>query len=88
MEEVKKEVEFFNNYLRDLKRPMLAEAPQQKREEAPLYNHPYVVYCFQKVAILSKIFIQKFDINCVSTKLSRTANLQFISYVDYRTKVV
>lgn len=40
IEEVKKEVEFFNNYLRDLKRPMLAEAPQPKREETPTYNHP------------------------------------------------
>lgn len=40
IEEVKKEVEFFNNYLRDLKRPMLAEAPQPKREEPPPYSHP------------------------------------------------
>lgn len=40
IEEVKKEVEFFNNYLRDPKRPMLAEAPQPKREEQPTYNHP------------------------------------------------
>jgi hypothetical protein len=40
IEEVKKEVEFFNNYLRDPKRPMLAEAPQPKREEPPTYNHP------------------------------------------------
>ncbi|XP_044270932.1 serrate RNA effector molecule homolog isoform X2 [Tribolium madens] len=40
IEEVKKEVEFFNNYLRDPKRPMLAEAPQPKREEPPSYNHP------------------------------------------------
>ncbi|XP_076272274.1 arsenic resistance protein 2 isoform X3 [Rhynchophorus ferrugineus] len=39
IEEVKKEVEFFNNYLRDSKRPMLAEAPQPKREEAPSYSH-------------------------------------------------
>lgn len=39
IEEVKKEVEFFNNYLRDPKRPMLAEAPQPKREEAPSYSH-------------------------------------------------
>ncbi|KAL3285137.1 hypothetical protein HHI36_019260 [Cryptolaemus montrouzieri] len=40
IEEVKKEVEFFNNYLRDLKRPMLTDAPQTKREEiqAP-YSH-------------------------------------------------
>ncbi|KAK9877907.1 hypothetical protein WA026_020131 [Henosepilachna vigintioctopunctata] len=40
IEEVKKEVEFFNNYLRDLKRPMITDAPQNKREEiqAP-YNH-------------------------------------------------
>ncbi|KAJ3660266.1 hypothetical protein Zmor_004722 [Zophobas morio] len=40
IEEVKKEVEYFNNYLRDPKRPMLAEAPQPKREEPPTYNHP------------------------------------------------
>lgn len=40
IEEVKKEVEFFNNYLRDPKRPMLAEAPQPKREEPPTYSHP------------------------------------------------
>lgn len=40
IEEVKKEVEFFNNYLRDPKRPMLAEAPQPKREEPPAFNHP------------------------------------------------
>lgn len=40
IEEVKKEVEFFNNYLKDPKRPMLAEAPTPKREETPVYNHP------------------------------------------------
>ncbi|XP_023313188.1 serrate RNA effector molecule homolog isoform X2 [Anoplophora glabripennis] len=40
IEEVKKEVEFFNNYLRDPKRPMLAEAPQPKREETPTFSHP------------------------------------------------
>lgn len=39
IEEVKKEVEFFNNYLKDPKRPMLAESPQPKREETPTYNH-------------------------------------------------
>ncbi|XP_030760727.1 serrate RNA effector molecule homolog isoform X2 [Sitophilus oryzae] len=39
IEEVKKEVEFFNNYLKDSKRPMLAEAPHPKREEAPSYSH-------------------------------------------------
>lgn len=41
IEEVKKEVDFFNNYLRDPKRPMLTDAPQSKREEiqAP-YSHP------------------------------------------------
>lgn len=40
IEEVKKEVEFFNNYLKDSKRPMLAEAPQTKREEPPPFSHP------------------------------------------------
>ncbi|XP_060535540.1 serrate RNA effector molecule homolog isoform X2 [Cylas formicarius] len=40
IEEVKKEVEFFNNYLKDPKRPMLAEAPQPKREEPQAYSHP------------------------------------------------
>ncbi|KAJ8970602.1 hypothetical protein NQ314_001137, partial [Rhamnusium bicolor] len=40
IEEVKKEVEFFNNYLKDPKRPMLAEAPQPKREETPTFSHP------------------------------------------------
>ncbi|KRT84371.1 hypothetical protein AMK59_1742, partial [Oryctes borbonicus] len=40
IEEVRKEVEFFNNYLQDPKRPMLAEPPQPKREEQPTYNHP------------------------------------------------
>ncbi|XP_044751851.1 serrate RNA effector molecule homolog isoform X2 [Coccinella septempunctata] len=41
IEEVKKEVDFFNNYLKDPKRPMLTDAPQTKREEiqAP-FNHP------------------------------------------------
>lgn len=43
IEEVKKEVEFFNNYLKDPKRPMLAEAPQPKREEPPPYSHPPLV---------------------------------------------
>lgn len=43
LDEVRKEVEFFNNYLKDPKRPMLAEAPQTKREEAPSYNHPSYV---------------------------------------------
>nr|XP_023017860.1 serrate RNA effector molecule homolog isoform X2 [Leptinotarsa decemlineata] len=38
IEEVRKEVEFFNNYLRDPKRPMLAEAPQTKRDDAPSYG--------------------------------------------------
>ncbi|CAG9857544.1 unnamed protein product [Phyllotreta striolata] len=41
LEEVKKEVEFFNNYLKDPKRPMLAEAPQPKREEPANYGHPF-----------------------------------------------
>ncbi|XP_057659781.1 serrate RNA effector molecule homolog [Diorhabda carinulata] len=42
LEEVKKEVEFFNNYLRDSKRPMLADVPQTKqREEPPGYTHPF-----------------------------------------------
>lgn len=40
IEEVRKEVEFFNNYLQDPKRPMLAEPAQPKREEQPNYNHP------------------------------------------------
>lgn len=40
IEEVKKDVEFFNNYLKDTKRPMLAETPQPKREEASAYPHP------------------------------------------------
>ncbi|KAK9727699.1 SERRATE/Ars2, N-terminal domain [Popillia japonica] len=40
IEEVRKEVEFFNNYLQDPKRPMLAEPAQPKREEQPTYNHP------------------------------------------------
>ncbi|XP_050507996.1 serrate RNA effector molecule homolog [Diabrotica virgifera virgifera] len=39
--EVRKEVEFFNNYLKDPKRPMLAEAPQQKREEPASYPHMF-----------------------------------------------
>ncbi|XP_072385964.1 serrate RNA effector molecule homolog isoform X1 [Diabrotica undecimpunctata] len=39
--EVRKEVEFFNNYLKDPKRPMLAEAPQQKREEPANYPHMF-----------------------------------------------
>lgn len=39
IEEVKKEVEFFNNYLKDPKRPMLEAAPV-KREEPPAYSHP------------------------------------------------
>lgn len=38
IEEVKKEVEFFNNYLKDPKRPMLEAAPV-KREEPPPYAH-------------------------------------------------
>ncbi|CAG9818764.1 unnamed protein product [Phaedon cochleariae] len=44
IEEVKKEVEFFNNYLKDPKRPMLAEAPQPRREEAPSYSHSFGGY--------------------------------------------
>lgn len=40
IEEVKKEVEFFNNYLKDPKRPMLAETPQPKREEQSSFSHP------------------------------------------------
>jgi len=41
IEEVRKEVEFFNNYLRDPKRPMLVEVPHvAKREEQPGYSHP------------------------------------------------
>ncbi|CAH0546059.1 unnamed protein product [Brassicogethes aeneus] len=40
IEEVKKEVEFFNSYLKDPKRPMLVEAPAPKREEPPAYSHP------------------------------------------------
>ncbi|XP_031357420.1 serrate RNA effector molecule homolog isoform X1 [Photinus pyralis] len=39
IEEVKKEVEFFNNYLRDPKRPML-ELQQAKKEETTAYSHP------------------------------------------------
>lgn len=39
IEEVKKEVEFFNNYLKDPKRPMMAEQPPVKREEPPAYSH-------------------------------------------------
>ncbi|KAK4873375.1 hypothetical protein RN001_015404 [Aquatica leii] len=38
IEEVKKEVEFFNNYLRDPKRPML-EIQQAKKEETGAYSH-------------------------------------------------
>lgn len=40
VEEVKKEVQFFNNYLRDPKRPMLAEQQPVKREETttPAYT--------------------------------------------------
>ncbi|VEN33580.1 unnamed protein product [Callosobruchus maculatus] len=41
LEEVKKEVEFFNNYLKDPKRPMLAESPQSKREESGGYNNMF-----------------------------------------------
>ncbi|XP_022920645.1 serrate RNA effector molecule homolog isoform X2 [Onthophagus taurus] len=40
IDEVRKEVEFFNNYLQDAKRPMLAEPTAPKREEQPAYNHP------------------------------------------------
>lgn len=43
IEEVKKEVEFFNNYLRDPKRPML-ETPQPKKEETSTYTHPGLVF--------------------------------------------
>lgn len=39
IDEVKKEVEFFNNYLRDPKRPMLPEPQQPKREEPPPFAH-------------------------------------------------
>lgn len=39
IEEVKKEVEFFNNYLKDPKRPMLSDSPQPRREETPAFNH-------------------------------------------------
>ncbi|KAF5287303.1 hypothetical protein FQR65_LT02176 [Abscondita terminalis] len=38
IDEVKKEVEFFNNYLRDPKRPML-EIQQAKKEDAGAYTH-------------------------------------------------
>lgn len=38
IEEVKKEVEFFNNYLKDPKRPMLEAAPVKREEPAP-YTH-------------------------------------------------
>lgn len=38
IEEVKKEVEFFNNYLRDPKRPMV-ELAQPKKEDTPAFNH-------------------------------------------------
>ncbi|KAF2880946.1 hypothetical protein ILUMI_25227 [Ignelater luminosus] len=44
IEEVKKEVEFFNNYLRDPKRPML-ETPQPKKEETSSYSHPGFNVC-------------------------------------------
>lgn len=40
IEEVKKEVEFFNNYLKDPKRPMLVETAPPKREEPAPYSHP------------------------------------------------
>ncbi|XP_044731572.1 serrate RNA effector molecule homolog [Chrysoperla carnea] len=42
VEEVKKEVQFFNNYLKDPKRPMLAEQQPVKREDStPAYGgHP------------------------------------------------
>uniref|UniRef100_A0AAR5PMN5 Serrate RNA effector molecule homolog n=1 Tax=Dendroctonus ponderosae TaxID=77166 RepID=A0AAR5PMN5_DENPD len=39
IEEVKKEVEFFNNYLKDPKRPMQSDSPQPRREETPAFNH-------------------------------------------------
>ncbi|XP_025836771.1 serrate RNA effector molecule homolog isoform X2 [Agrilus planipennis] len=39
IEEVKKEVEFFNNYLKDVKRPML-EMPQPRKDETPPFSHP------------------------------------------------
>lgn len=49
IEEVKKEVEFFNNYLKDPKRPMLEAAPI-KREDPPSYPHTgFVQFIFYVV---------------------------------------
>ncbi|XP_054277475.1 serrate RNA effector molecule homolog isoform X2 [Macrosteles quadrilineatus] len=47
IEEVKKEVEYFNNYLRDPKRPMLPEHPGNKAKKDPVPDHtagPYFSY--------------------------------------------
>jgi len=43
VEEVKKEVEYFNNYLKDSKRPQLPEHPGNARKEgmAPMYRQPH-----------------------------------------------
>lgn len=46
VEEVKKEVEYFNNYLKDSKRPQLPEHPGNARKEgnannSPMYRHPH-----------------------------------------------
>lgn len=56
IEEVRKEVEFFNNYLQDPKRPMLAEPAQPKREEQPTYNHPQYVYKTRTVICINYCF--------------------------------
>lgn len=45
VEEVKKEVEYFNNYLKDSKRPQLPEHPGNAKKEgsggAPMYRQPH-----------------------------------------------
>lgn len=45
VEEVKKEVEYFNNYLKDSKRPQLPEHPGNARKEgtnnSPMYRQPH-----------------------------------------------
>lgn len=47
VDEVKKEVEYFNNYLKDPKRPQLPEHPGNTKKAAPDNQHPqgYVAFC-------------------------------------------
>lgn len=56
IEEVKKEVQFFNNYLKDAKRPMLEAAPV-KREEPPAYSHPPYVQKLDNCSVFLLIIL-------------------------------